>query len=156
MLNSDFLDMLCALNDAGADYLVIGAYAMSAHGYSRSTGDIDVWVRPTPENAPRVLSAIRKFGAPLFDLTVEDLYDPDVVFQIGLAPRRIDILTSIAGVDFDRAWADRKQVEAEGTKFCVLSKQHLIENKRAAGRPKDLHDAAWLEEDLNEGDDADD
>lgn len=95
MLNSNFKDMLNALHEAGADYLLIGAYAMAAHGCPRATGDIDIWVRPTPDNATRVWGALQRFGAPLSRVTVADFHTPDVVYQIGLPPQRIDILTSL-------------------------------------------------------------
>jgi hypothetical protein len=144
-LNRDFRDMLCALSVEGADFLVVGAYALAVHGLPRATGDIDLWVRPTPDNAARVWRALRQFGAPIRDLTVADLATPDIVFQIGLPPHRIDLLTSITGVDFDDAWQDRVETELDGLRLCVLSKQHILQNKRAVGRPKDLADAAWLE-----------
>src|SRR5437773_997502 len=99
--------MLRALSAAGAEFLVVGAYAMAAHGLPRATGDLDVWVRPTPENAERVVDALGAFGAPLFDLSVRDLVRPGTVFQLGLPPRRIDVLTSIHGVTFERAWPAR-------------------------------------------------
>src|SRR5690242_1218157 len=99
--------MLRALSAEGVEYLVVGAYAMAAHGIPRATGDIDIWIRPSPVNADRVLRAIRRFGAPLFDLTVADLTRDGTVFQLGLPPRRIDLLTSIDGVTFEEAWPDR-------------------------------------------------
>ena len=98
MLNRDYVEMLAALSAAGAEYLVVGAHALAAHGAPRATGDLDLWVRPTPENARRVWQALEAFGAPLHELTLGDLSRPDVVFQIGLVPQRIDILTSITGV----------------------------------------------------------
>src|SRR5438874_12136890 len=89
--------MLSALCAAGAEFLIVGAHALAAHGLPRATGDLDLWVRPTPANAERVLAALRSFGAPLFDLEAEDLTRPGTVFQIGMVPCRIDILTSIFG-----------------------------------------------------------
>jgi hypothetical protein len=142
----DFSDMLSELSAAGADFLVVGAYALSAHGCSRATQDIDIRVRPRRPNAERVMTALKKYGAPLFDLTVEDLCTPDIVFQIGRAPLRIDILTSIAGVDFDEAWNERQVVAVLGVELPVVSYRHLLQNKRATGRPKDATDALWLEE----------
>lgn len=144
-MSPDFLDMLSALNVAGAEYIVVGAFAMSAHGYSRATGDIDIWIRSTPENAERVMAALRAFGAPLLDLTIDDLHAPDVVFQIGVAPQRVDLLTTIDGVSFDDAWPDRVFVEYSGQRYPVLDIRHLIINKRAAGRDKDLLDVKRLE-----------
>ena len=145
MLNPDYRDMLSALSAAGVEYLLVGAFALAAHGLPRATGDIDIWVRPSPENALRVLKALQEFGAPAFNLTIEDLSTLDLVFQIGVAPRRIDILTSIDGIDFDHAWPNRVSVELEGVTVPVISRADLITNKRASGRPKDRADLAWLE-----------
>lgn len=141
--------MLSALNARKAEYMVVGAYALAAHGYLRSTGDIDIWVRCTVENAEKVLQALKDFGAPMFDLTLDDLSAPGVIFQIGLPPRRIDFLTSISGVDFDNCWDDRMEVEVDGLSINFLSKSWLIANKRAAGRPKDILDADELERSSN-------
>ena len=145
MLNPDFSDMLSALSAENAEFLVVGGYALSAHGYPRATGDIDIWIRATEENAARVYAALKRFKAPLSRLTEADLTEPDVVFQIGVAPNRIDILTSIDAVDFDEAWADRKTVELGGQTVAVMGREHLIKNKKAIGRPRDLADVAELE-----------
>ncbi len=144
-MEPDFAEMLSALNAAGAEFLVVGAHALAAHGVPRATGDLDIWVRATAENARRVLEALGAFGAPLFDLTVDDLSRPDTVFQIGVAPVRIDLLTSISGVTFDEAWAARIPVSAAGLTFGVLGRRDLLRNKRATGRAKDLLDADALE-----------
>lgn len=144
-MERDFVEMLSALNAAGADYLVVGAHALAAHGVPRATGDLDLWVRATPDNARRVLEALRSFGAPLFDLSIEDLTRPRVVFQIGVAPVRIDLLTSISGVAFEEAWEGRTHASVEGVTFGVLGREELLRNKRATGRPKDLLDAEALE-----------
>jgi hypothetical protein len=137
--------MLNALNDAGAEYLIVGAYALAAHGLMRSTGDIDIWVRPTPENADRVWKALRAFGAPLSRVSPADFHTPDVVYQIGVAPWRIDIITSITAVEFEHAWGRRLSSEYDGIRATVLSRDDLLVNKRAAGRGKDMLDVAWLE-----------
>jgi hypothetical protein len=137
--------MLAALCAAGAEFLLVGAHALAAHGVPRATGDMDVWVRPTPENARRVWDALVSFGAPLSDLELGDLHSPDVVFQIGLPPARIDLLTSITGVSFADAWAKRIEIEIEDLKIGCLSREDFIANKRATGRPKDLADIALLE-----------
>jgi hypothetical protein len=144
MLNSNFKDMLTALNDADADYLVIGAYAMAAHGCPRATGDIDIWVRPTQENAANVWEALQQFGAPLSRVTVTDFHTPDTVYQVGLPPQRIDILTSVSGVDFEAAWPERLQIDVEDLTVAVIGLRHLYENKLACGRDKDLLDAKIL------------
>lgn len=138
--------MLAALCAEGAEYLVVGAHALAAHGVPRATGDLDLWVRHTQDNARRVWRALEVFGAPLHELTIEDLSQPDVVFQIGLAPTRIDIVTSITGVDFEDASKNRVLVEIEGLEVPVLGRLDLIRNKRAVGRARDLADI----EDLGE------
>jgi len=147
MLNPDFRDILSAFVDEGVEFLLVGAYALAVHGHPRATGDLDLWVRPSPENAQRVWRALEKFGAPLSQLAPEDLQRPDLIFQIGVAPRRIDILTSIEGVTFEEAWPARLEVEIEGLTVPVLSREHLIRNKKASGRPQDLADVARLEQD---------
>jgi len=138
--------MLSALSDAGADYLVVGAHALAAHGHPRATGELDIWVRPTKANAGRVWQAIERFGAPRRNLRCEDFCTPDTVFQIGVEPNRIDILTSIDGVDFDEAWLDRRPTTIAEISFHVLGREQLLKNKRASGRPKDLADVACLEQ----------
>jgi hypothetical protein len=137
--------MLSALNDASAEYLVVGAYAMAAHGCPRATGDIDFWIRCTMENAQRVLIALKVFGAPMSQIDARDLSTPDLVFQIGVAPQRIDILTSISGVEFDEAWPNRLVADLDGLSANVIGLQELLRNKLAAGRPKDLLDADILQ-----------
>lgn len=144
-MNRDFEEMLAALCDQGAEFLLVGAYALAAHGLPRSTGDIDLWVRPTPENAERVWKALIQFGAPLSKLTREDLQEPGVVFQIGLPPNRIDILNRISGVDFQAAWANRMEIRVGSRQIPVLGREELVLNKRRTGRPKDLLDVQALE-----------
>ena len=148
MMNPHFNEILSELSDAGVEYLVVGAFAVAAHGNPRATGDIDIWVRPTRENAERVLAALRAFGAPLYDLSVDDLTDEQTVFQIGVAPVRIDILAGIDGVAFDDAWPRRVSANLGTSNVPVLSLFDLAANKRAAGRPKDLVDLAWIEHQL--------
>ena len=99
-MNRDFAEMLSALSDAGVEFLVVGAHALAAHGIPRATGDLDIWVRPTRANAQRVLAALAVFGAPLGDLSLDDLTQPDTLFQIGVVPCRVDILTGISGIQF--------------------------------------------------------
>ena len=144
-MNRDFAEMLSALSEAGADFLVIGAHAVAVHAHPRATGDLDIWVRATPENAERVWTALVAFGAPLHQLTREDLASDDVVFQIGVAPNRIDLLTTIGGVRFDEAWPRRTTVELWGLSVPVIGREDLVRSKRAAGRPRDLADLAELE-----------
>jgi hypothetical protein len=137
--------MLSALNAEGAEFLVVGAYALAAHGLPRATGDLDLWIRNSKDNAERVWRALRRFRASTLDLSLHDLQTPDMVFQIGVAPRRIDILTSIDGVGFDEAWPHRMVIEVEGQTLPVISRAHLIRNKKAAARPQDLADVARLD-----------
>jgi hypothetical protein len=145
-VNRDFAEILSELSAAGADFLVVGAHALAVHGVPRATGDLDIWVRPTVDNADLVMNALRRFGAPLFDLTRDDLTRPDTVFQIGLPPMRVDILSGISGVDFADAWDRRIVVTIEGQDVPVLSREDFVANKRAAGRAKDLLDLSLLEE----------
>lgn len=150
MLNPDYYDMLSGFADVGVEYLVIGAYALAAHGHPRATGDLDLWVRPMPENAERVMTALSAFGAPLTEVSREDFEIPDTVFQIGVSPRRIDILTTIEGVRFDDAWPERLEIEVEGVPVSVIGREHFIQNKRALGRSQDLADVERLREEEGE------
>jgi len=143
-VNQDFRDLLAEFNARQVEFLLVGAHALAAHGHVRATQDLDVWVRPSPENAKRVIEALRAFGAPLRDLTEDDLSTPGVVFQIGVEPIRIDVLTAIDGIGFDEAWADRLTLKFSDQGVCVLSKEHLIKNKLAAGRTQDLADVEAL------------
>ncbi len=145
-MNSDFRDILSIFIAEGVEFLLVGAYALAVHGVARATGDIDLRVRPSPHNAVRAWNALAKFGAPVTGLSTSDLTTPGLIYQIGVAPRRIDVITSIDGVDFNEAWASRREVNIDGIKLTVLSREDLIRNKRAAGRPKDLADLALLEE----------
>ena len=149
-MNRDFEEMLAGLSAAGVDFMVIGAHAVAVYARPRATGDLDIWVRPTPDNAERVWAALAAFGAPLHELTREDLTADDLVFQIGLEPNRVDILTTIGGVDFEHAWPRRSTVQLWGLSVPVIGRDDLIICKRAAGRPQDLADVAELER----GDDA--
>ncbi len=145
-MNNDFRDILCEFIAEKVEFLLVGAYALAIHGIARATGDIDLWVRPVPENAVRVWNALARFGAPVSDLTAADLTTPGLIFQIGVPPRRIDVITSIDGVDFEQAWAARVEVNVDGITLTAISREDLIRNKRAAGRPKDLADLALLDE----------
>ena len=145
-MNPDFVDLLRALSEAGAEFLVVGAYAVGIHGHPRATKDLDVWVHATSANAGRVLAGLRRFGAPLNDLTVEDLSSPGTGFKMGVPPRRIDVLTRISGVEFAAAWPRRMEAEfAPGVRAFVIGLGDLIANKRAAARPQDMADVATLE-----------
>jgi hypothetical protein len=119
---------------------------MGFHGVPRATGDFDLLVEPSAENADRVLAALAEFGAPLFDLTAADLVRPGTVFQMGVPPYRIDLNTEITGVPFAEAWSDHATVELAGLEVPFLSRAALVRNKRATGRPKDLLDLELLGE----------
>jgi hypothetical protein len=144
MLLKDFRDMLSALSEAKAEYLVVGAHALANHGLVRATGDLDCWINPTPENAQRVFRALEVFGASNW-ISMDDLMHPNRIIQIGIVPVRIDLMTSIDGVSFAEAWAARVLTEVNGLQLPVLSREHLLINKRATGRPQDRVDAERLE-----------
>lgn len=144
-MSPDFRELLAEFNAHGVDYLVVGAHALAAHGHVRATKDLDVWVKPARDNAAKVMSALASFGAPLHDLTADDLTRPGVVFQVGVPPVRIDVLTEIDGIDFDPAWQARVRAKLAGLEVPVISREHLILNKKASGRHQDLADVERLE-----------
>lgn len=145
-MNDDFLDLLRAFHDAEVRFLVVGAHAMSAHGVPRATGDLDVWVQADAANAERVWQALLGFGAPLEALGVEarDFAVPGNVVQLGLPPRRIDVLTAIDGLEFAAAWERRFVADVGGCSTPLLCFEDLLRNKRASARPKDVQDVAML------------
>ena len=146
-LPDDFRDLFAAFHRAGVDFVLVGAYALARHGYVRATLDLDVLVRPTATNAERVVAALADFGAPLaaHGVGVEDFARPGTVYQLGLPPRRIDVLTEISGVGFEEAWRTRIAFEVDGVSLAVLGRAELIRNKRASDRPKDRLDVEQLE-----------
>jgi hypothetical protein len=145
MLNEDYKDILLALSVEKVSFLLVGAYALAIHGYPRATMDMDIWIMPSPQNADAVLRALQRFGAPLHKLTKEDLQNDDTVFQIGVAPRRIDLITSASGLHFEEAYGRSLLVKIEGIEVRIPAIDDLIKNKRASGRTKDLADAEPLE-----------
>jgi predicted nucleotidyltransferase len=144
-LAADFRDLLRAFVDHEVRFLVVGAYALAVLGRPRATGDLDLWVDATSRNAARVHAALGAFGAPLRDVTVADLAVPGLIFQIGLPPLRIDILTEISGVSFPEAWRRRVRAIFEGVPVWVIGLRDFVANKRATGRLKDLADVEALE-----------
>jgi hypothetical protein len=145
-LSPDFRDLLSELSAADARFLIVGGYAVAVHGRPRATKDIDVWVEASRENAPRVLRALKRFGAPLHGLTEHDLTTPEVGLQIGVPPQRIDVLTKVSGVRFEEAWPNRVEIDlAPGLRVPFLGLSDLLRNKRAAGRPQDIADADALQ-----------
>ncbi|MBN2437648.1 MAG: nucleotidyl transferase AbiEii/AbiGii toxin family protein [Deltaproteobacteria bacterium] len=145
MLNEDYKDMLLALSDENVRFILVGAYALAAHGYPRATMDIDIWVMPSSENADAVLRALSRFGVPLHNLTKEELLKDGTIFQIGVAPRRIDIITGASGLLFEPAYQNSISVDIEGIEVRIPSIDDLILNKRTTRRTKDLADAEALE-----------
>jgi len=144
MLNEDYKEMLQILLDNEVRFLVVGAYAMGVYGFVRSTGDIDLWVLASSDNSARIYSCLQQFGAALSQISDTTFAEEGVVFQIGLAPRRIDIITKIDGVDFDKAYENRRQISIEDMNIPVISKADLIKNKLSTGREKDALDAKQL------------
>ncbi|OPL15757.1 MAG: hypothetical protein AVO39_07085 [delta proteobacterium MLS_D] len=144
MLNEDYRDILQALSDEKVKFILVGAYALAAHGYPRATMDIDIWVMPSSDNAEAVLRALRSFGTPLHNITKKDLEEDGTVFQIGVAPRRIDIITEATGLKFEQTYQNSILVNIDGIDVHIPSIDDLIINKKATGRTKDLADAEAL------------
>lgn len=142
----DFLDLLRAFNDHDVRFLIVGAYALGVHGRPRATGDLDVWVDPTPENGPNIMRALAQFGAPIGQVTAEDFSRPGIVFQMGLPPVRIDVLTQLSGLTFEEAWPDRLRANFGAVSVDVIGREAFIKNKRATGRARDLGDIEALGE----------
>jgi hypothetical protein len=144
VLNEDYKEMLRALLNNKVKFLVVGAYAMGVYGYPRATGDMDIWVEPSHDNSEKTYQALKEFKAPLFELTTKTFCKKGIIFQIGLAPRRIDVITKIDGVDFKKAYAKRENIEIDKLKIPFLSKTDLIKNKESTGREKDRLDVQYL------------
>ena len=144
-LASDFEEMLSALFAESVEFLLVGGYAVILHTEPRYTKDLDIWVRPTPANAKRVMKALKRFGAPTFRVRVGELAKPGLILQLGVEPIRIDLITEIEGVDFVKAWTRRALLPIGGMQVPVLSVEDLIRNKRSVARPMDLVDVSHLE-----------
>lgn len=144
MLNPDFRDMLSCLKSEEAEFIIVGAYALAAHGFPRATGDIDILINNSPQNAQKIMRALAKFGAATADFSEQDFTATDMIMQIGVEPCRIDLITSIDDVTFEEAWSNRVNIEIDGLEIDILSKADLLKNKLAAGRDKDQGDIAWL------------
>lgn len=143
-LDRDFSEFiaLCAAHDVR--YLIVGGYAVAAHGHPRFTKDLDVWVWLDEQNAGRLVSALADFGFGSLGLTPSDFLEEGMVVQLGYPPKRIDILTQVDGVDFDSCWERRVEVEIGGQRVPFISAADLVTNKRASGRPQDIADVSVL------------
>lgn len=144
-MNSDFKELLKIFAEEKVKYLIIGGYAVAKHAEPRYTKDLDIWIDNSSENARRVFSALKQFGAPLTNMTIEDFTIPTLVFQIGIEPSRIDILMGLKALNFDECWERRATSLIGETEFHFISLDDLIFNKKLAGRPQDLRDAENLE-----------
>ncbi len=151
-MNEDFCDFLTSLVECGVRFLVVGAHALAIHGIPRATGDLDIWIDRSAGNVERVWRALITFGAPVDSLSVDrsDLEQPDIVVQIGMPPRRIDVLTSITGVEFPAGWEDRVMHTVESVDVPFIGRHTLIKNKRATGRLRDLADLEALGEETEQ------
>ena len=145
MLNKDYKEMLQCLNANDVKFLIVGAYAIGAYGYPRATGDIDIWVMAAVDNSEKIYKALKDFGAPISQIDEHSFSQQGVILQIGVAPRRIDIITKIDGVEFEGAYRMRKEINIEGIVIPFISKSDLIKNKLATGREKDRIDAEMLQ-----------
>ena len=145
-LAEDLREFVELLNSTKVEYLIVGGHAVGYHGYPRYTGDIDVFIRRSPENAARVASVLDAFGFGQLGADADTFQQPDMVVQLGRPPNRIDILTQISGVEFDDAWPGREDVLLDGVPVPMIGRDALLANKRASGRPKDLADLRELEE----------
>ena len=143
-MNPDFVDLLRVFADADVRFLVVGAYALALHGRPRATGDLDIWIEATPENASRVVRALATFGAPLRDVSEADFSREGIVYQIGLPPGRIDLLTELTGVAFAEAWPERQRGRFGDIDVDFIGRAAFIKNKKATGRPRDLGDIDGL------------
>lgn len=146
MLNKDFREFVELLDSGGVEYLVVGGYALAAHGHPRYTGDLDIWIRSTPENADRLLHALSSFGFGGLGLKREDFLQPGAVVQLGYPPSRIDLLTGLSGVDFDACYPKRVEMTIAGVRLPIIGLEEFRANKRASGRAKDLADLESLDD----------
>ena len=146
-IERDFKELLELLNSRHVEYLLVGAYALAFHGVPRYTGDLDVFVRSDPANAKRIISALAEFGFGSLGLKPEDFERPNQIVQLGVPPVRIDLITGITGVSWDEAAADAVPADLDNVPVRFISRKHLVMNKRATGRKKDLADLEALGED---------
>lgn len=144
-LQKDLREFIELLSSSGVDFIIIGGHAVAFHGHPRYTGDIDLLVRSTPENAERIIASLRAFGFGEVGLSSQDFIRPGSVVQLGRPPNRIDLLTSVSGVDFEEAWEGKVAGELDGLEVFFLGLDALLKNKQASGRDKDLSDIRKLQ-----------
>ena len=144
-LSKDSREFLESLNSRGIEYVIVGAHSLAFHGRPRYTGDLDILVRATPENAAKLVDLLNHFGFADSGFKESDFTQPEHLIQLGRVPNRIDLLTSITGLKRDEAFASKLPAELDGIPVFILSKEALIRNKRAVGRPQDIADLAMLE-----------
>ena len=145
MLNPDFKEFIQSLNANQVRYLVVGGYAVAFHGYPRYTKGIDIWVEMTSSNAARIILALEQFGFGSLDLKEQDFMAEDTIIQLGYPPRRIDLLTTLPGVEFETCFSEKVVVDIEGTPVNFIDLENLKKNKRATGRAQDIADIENLE-----------
>ena len=144
-MNADYIDMLKCLNKAGVDYILVGGWAVNMYGYIRATVDLDIWILANVDNAKKVYSAVAEFGAPVAEMKPEDFAEYGMIFQIGVAPCRVDIISKISGVTYADAVTRAVPKTIDGVPVRIISLEDLIANKKASGRAKDLADVEVLE-----------
>ena len=152
LLNKDFKEFVQFLNANAVEYLVVGGYALMAHGHPRYTGDIDFWVDPTRANIANLLIALDQFGFASVDLKEEDFLADQAVIQLGFPPARIDLMVAVSGVEFASAYQSRLEVDLDGTRINVINRSDFIRNKKATGRAKDFVDLKELGVDVSKSD----
>ena len=148
-IERDFKELLVLLNSHHVEYLLVGAYALAFHGAPRFTGDLDVFVKPDPANSARVMASLRDFGFGSVGLSAQDFEKPNQVIQLGVPPVRIDLITTISGVSWEDAVAEGVAAELDGVPVRFIGRAHLVANKRASGRKKDIADLEALGETEN-------
>ena len=144
-MNADYIDMLKCLNKAGVDYIMVGGWAVNMYGYIRATVDLDIWILADADNAKKVYAAVAEFGAPVSEMKPEEFAEYGMIFQIGVAPCRVDIISKISGVSYSDAVMRAVPKTIDGIPVRIISLEDLIANKKASGRAKDLADVEVLE-----------
>ena len=145
MLNQDFKEFIQSLKDNNVRYLVVGGYAVAFHGYPRYTKDLDIWIGTEPENAEKIVAALELFGFGSLGLKVEDFLEPDTIIQLGYPPCRIDLITTIPGVNFDTCYDSKVKVDIDNLLINFIDIKNLKKNKHASGRAQDIADLENLE-----------